>query len=403
MSLDKNINLIKDLLDITLNLQLFFLKDLPNNIDILKSNLSHIYTNDKFYFDNFLNNIFNCEFGKIQAIIDSELGNYAIICLDDKNKDYLLLGPYLYTKQFNAKNCDNNLEKFNAIKNHYDFIPCINKSKIENIVKILLKDIFNIEEKFEYIEKKSIHELKQNDNSNEFVKFIEIKSLEKISFTEQILTLSVKQGDKALASKCIDKLLINIDNLYENEKSLILKKKLIYYNVLLKKSVELEYVPINCLESLFSMYISKFENTNDFSKLNKLSNQMVLDYCNLTLDHKLKGYSPVVKKVIDYILLNIQNDLNVGEIAKLFFISPTYLSKLFKKDAGCSVIEYINKQRVKRATYLLKNTALPIHQISSMVGIDDLNYFSRLFKKYMDITPSQFRKNNTYIKKGLTN
>ena len=58
-------------------------------------------------------------------------------------------------------------------------------------------------------------------------------------------------------------------------------------------------------------------------------------------------------------------------------------------------MEYINTQRIKQSTCLLKDSNLPIHQISQMVGISDYNYFSRLFKKYMNKTPSQYRKNNT--------
>ena len=122
---------------------------------------------------------------------------------------------------------------------------------------------------------------------------------------------------------------------------------------------------------------------------------MTVDYCDTINDHKLKCYSPLIKKAINYINLNLNNDLCVKDLADLFYVSPTYLSRLFKKEVKSSIVEYINTQRIKQSTYLLKDSNLPIHQISQIVGISDYNYFSRLFKKYMNKTPSQYRKDNT--------
>ena len=122
---------------------------------------------------------------------------------------------------------------------------------------------------------------------------------------------------------------------------------------------------------------------------------MVLNYCSTVSKYKLKGYSPLVKNSINYINLNLSNSLSVQDIANLFYVSPTYLSRIFKKEVNCSIIEYINKERIKRSTVLLRDTDLQIHNISYLVGVDDFNYFSRLFKKHMGKTPSQYRKDNS--------
>ncbi len=122
---------------------------------------------------------------------------------------------------------------------------------------------------------------------------------------------------------------------------------------------------------------------------------MIIDYCDAVINYKLKNYSPLVKKVINHINLNLNSDLCVKSLADLFYVSPTYLSRVFKKEVNYSIVEYINKQKVKRSTILLKDSNLPIHQISNIVGIDDFNYFSRLFKKHMNKTPSQYRKDNS--------
>ncbi|WP_418542845.1 helix-turn-helix transcriptional regulator [Intestinibacter bartlettii] len=67
-------------------------------------------------------------------------------------------------------------------------------------------------------------------------------------------------------------------------------------------------------------------------------------------------------------------------------------TRAFKKETGFSIIEYINKLKIKHATFLLRDTALPIQDIGRIIGINDVNYFSRLFKRYMSQTPTQYRK-----------
>ena len=89
---------------------------------------------------------------------------------------------------------------------------------------------------------------------------------------------------------------------------------------------------------------------------------------------------------------NLENNLSVSEIANQLYVSPTYLSRAFKKETGFSIIEYINKLKIKHATFLLRDTALPIQDIGRIIGINDVNYFSRLFKRYMSQTPTQYRK-----------
>ena len=120
---------------------------------------------------------------------------------------------------------------------------------------------------------------------------------------------------------------------------------------------------------------------------------MVVDYCFAISEFSIKHFSSLIGDVIDYINLNIQNNLSVNEIANLFYVSPTYLSRTFKKETGISVIEYINKLRIKYSTLLLIDTCLPIQDIGRIIGINDINYFSRVFKKYMNETPTQYRKN----------
>ena len=85
--------------------------------------------------------------------------------------------------------------------------------------------------------------------------------------------------------------------------------------------------------------------------------------------------------------------VTVGELANQSYLSVGRFSHIFKEVTGKSPLEYINIMRIQMAKDMLTNTDFPISKIANNVGFDDQNYFSRLFKKYTKISPSQYRNN----------
>lgn len=397
---NNTINLIKDMLDITLGLQLLYIENINDNFKELKKHLPALLTMNEEYFNNFINFLINTKEKNIYSILDSIFGNYIVICLDEFNKNYLLLGPYISIKNpsYNLNQYNLTLDDIDTLKNYHEDLPLLNKHKISNILRLLLKNIYDKEYKFEFIEKTNVFNLnfKSNKDINELINSLEFKSLEEISSNEHKLVFAIREGDKFLASRFLDKLLPQ-KNINSNDFINIrdYKNKLIYYNTLLKKSAELESTSTVYLQILYDNHLKKIESSNNFNELYDLVHSMIIGYCDAVNNYKLKDYSTLVRKVVYYINLNLVNDLSVQNLADLFYISPTYLARIFKKEVNYSIVEYINKQRIRRSTYLLKDSNLPINQISQIVGIHDFNYFSRLFKKHMNKTPSQYRKDNS--------
>ncbi len=77
------------------------------------------------------------------------------------------------------------------------------------------------------------------------------------------------------------------------------------------------------------------------------------------------------------------------------FFSKEYLSKLFKSRYGCGIYTYVQEIRMQRAKALLMNPDIKIQSISQRLGYTDNNYFSKAFKNYYGISPTQFRKENS--------
>jgi AraC-like DNA-binding protein len=103
-------------------------------------------------------------------------------------------------------------------------------------------------------------------------------------------------------------------------------------------------------------------------------------------------------------LVNLLNESYNAEPDREFIESQLnrkyeYLCHIFKKYSGLSIFTYIHQLRIQRAQYLLINSELAVNQISESVGFADPYYFSRLFKRFVHCSPSEFRKQNGQIVK----
>lgn len=88
---------------------------------------------------------------------------------------------------------------------------------------------------------------------------------------------------------------------------------------------------------------------------------------------------------------NLKENIDFSHYARLHNISPGYFRTIFKSATGLPPVEYLNRLRIVRAIEYLKDETLSISDVSAAVGIYDLNYFSRLFRKIIGYSPREFR------------
>jgi len=123
--------------------------------------------------------------------------------------------------------------------------------------------------------------------------------------------------------------------------------------------------------------------------VSKVYNEMIA-FLN---DNKKIHSSKIVEKAKEYIDNNFQrNDLRVEDIAASVFFHPSYLRFLFKKETGITIGDYLTKVRMEKARELLKNSKLKCNEVAIMLGYSDAAYFSKCFKKYNKISPSEYEK-----------
>lgn len=100
----------------------------------------------------------------------------------------------------------------------------------------------------------------------------------------------------------------------------------------------------------------------------------------------------LAQKVVVYVEENYEKNISLQDIADEYNVNYSYLSRVLNKYLGCSFAEYLTTIRLKKACQLLTRTYLQITDVSKAVGFTDYHYFSKIFKKFYNMTPSQYRE-----------
>lgn len=105
----------------------------------------------------------------------------------------------------------------------------------------------------------------------------------------------------------------------------------------------------------------------------------------------LQEYSPQIRRAMEYITDHLSIQLTIPQIAQKAYLAPSTLTRNFRRETGMSIRQYVDELVLSRAEQLLKNTKLPIRDISDSLGFCDQFYFSRQFKKWSGVSPREYR------------
>lgn len=139
-------------------------------------------------------------------------------------------------------------------------------------------------------------------------------------------------------------------------------------------------------------YLQKIEDLTSIQSIHQLEYSMLDDFIQTVKKADNLPYSPVINKAIIYLHEHILSELTLEEIAQACYVSPSYLSHLFKKEVGLSVVQFINEKRVEESKYFLLNTSTSIADIARLFQFCNQSYYTSVFKKYVNQTPKQYRE-----------
>lgn len=156
----------------------------------------------------------------------------------------------------------------------------------------------------------------------------------------------------------------------------------------LKASQKYDFSPSTPLDCLNDIVYLDGEYTAALTQLIEMCANHIWLNNIIQLNHSDLGH-----EIRLYIATHLTENLSIDSICAKYSISPSTLYQLFQKVFGQSVVKVIRQERIKRAKELLLDSRLSISDIASQVGILDANYFTRIFKAEIGVTPKIFRKN----------
>lgn len=291
-----------------------------------------------------------------------------------------------------------NAQKRKALEEYYAAIPILKDS---SHLYVLLESFYEVlwsANGFKYsdLNRDYLEQIfslrKPNQQNEENDTLFEMQVMEKRYAFENELMNAVSNGHIGKAEFIMSKI---SDFPFENrvpDQLRNLKNYCIIMNTLLRKAAENGGVHPIYIDSISADFAVRIEKSNSLSTVKALMEEMLRSYCRLVKKHTMRNYSSPIQKAIACIDSDLTADLSLNRLAGLQNLSASYLSSLFKKETGVTLTEYVNKKRIKYAKQLLATTKIQVQTAAQHCGIDDVHYFTKLFKKYTGKTPKEYRQ-----------
>lgn len=178
--------------------------------------------------------------------------------------------------------------------------------------------------------------------------------------------------DMSYISEQIGQLLINVTHSIDEKVGLDIRISTI------KNDVK-QLISINQLKTYVSNYLY----------------EMIEKLLNVKSNHEKEL---IINKICNYIEKYYNTQISLEEVSQISGFSSFYFSKIFKKYKHISFVQYVTKVRIEKSKNLLRETTLPINEISLAVGYSNSNYYTNVFKKIERISPKKYRANCREIK-----
>jgi two-component system response regulator YesN len=216
-------------------------------------------------------------------------------------------------------------------------------------------------------------------------------ALFRISNNEYELLLKIKVGDTAGAHKMLDQILADI--IAENGADLpMVKTRLQELAVLMVRAAAEAGGDVPRLLALSHQFLKSLSSLNTIEEVSLV----IAGALDMVPEERLAeppgSRKWVIQRAINFMRQNYHRKLTLAQIAKAAFVSKYHLCHVFKKELGCTVLDYPARLRVEEAKKMLRENRRPLREVVRLVGFSDPSYFCKAFRKTEGITPGRFQK-----------
>ena len=148
---------------------------------------------------------------------------------------------------------------------------------------------------------------------------------------------------------------------------------------------------LNCWEKLYGLAVNK-QIDNFFTASSYTYEFIMALHDTLRALPGLRHSNNRLQNCVEAIQANYQSNLTLTQMAQICNLSPSYLTKIFKENFKTTPVQYLIKYRIEMACRLLQRSDMRIEDIALQTGFGSGNYFSRIFKSVVGVSPKDYRK-----------
>lgn len=171
------------------------------------------------------------------------------------------------------------------------------------------------------------------------------------------------------------------------------KYSLVIFATLITRAAIRGGLPDEVAFSLSDIYCQRADVQTEIPALEQLTYAMALDFCDRVAEARQQSIqSTPVRACVNYIYEHLHEELRLEELSRHCGLCTRSLSLKFKAELGMGIPEYIHREKLREAKYLLERTDYTLTQITAFLNYPTQSYFTQIFKKYEGCTPQQYRE-----------
>ena len=145
--------------------------------------------------------------------------------------------------------------------------------------------------------------------------------------------------------------------------------------------------------SLSDLYCQRADLLTEIPLIQKLTFTMLMDYCGRVREvRKQPSASPLIQNCLHYISVHLHEPISLEQLSAHCGLCTRSLSLRFREEVGMGIPEYVHREKLREAEYLLRHTDYSLSEITSYLNYPSQSYFTQIFKKYKGQTPQQYRE-----------
>lgn len=367
----------------------------------------HILDERKFY---------NCREIHSRASFQAERfgGQYIYFCmaglmfcilpvLSELNSEYILAGPIMATESddFTPEYLNDTIiaEKMTPFLSSLEYIPPDKINASLDILKIIAEYISGSDNSM----KENQAKLMQQQQIGNYIQSVKTKFITSADNfipypydKERLLSHAIISGNESDAKKYLNEILGHI--FFSSASSLdAIKVHAMELTVLISRAAIDGGADNDYVHQMNMKFISDFFELNSIEDVCYALTEILHSFSEAAFKLNDVKHADLLSHTISYMRENYMNKITLNDVADHVYISPSYLSRIFKIEMGTNFINYLNVIRIEKSKVLLLTSNVSLIETAELVGFADQSYFNKVFKKITGITPKKFREQNTKL------